>query len=429
MLVPVGILIVGLVAVILASEWFGLRFGGVVVVPLLAMYMLFDSRALPLFAVSTVVAYGILLVVERRYILYGRRLLLAAIVAGAIAPTVAALVSQLIFEEAFPLREIAFLGSILPGIAAYNLHRLDRRKRIADLVGSIALVVGLTLFGAFLAVSQSLVSEQATFEMVVRYAEQIVRGQSGPVMSAPAPILPRSVIVGLFVLGFGLNEWIQKRYGLRLAGMIAVPMIAVFTLFDARLLVAYVGITLFSGAFIGLIHRRTLLYGRNLLAGTCVVAVTISAATTPLLPETAGIRPLIVGILAGVSAYNGHVLAPTERVDSVVVSTGTFVGMFAVANAIAYALGAPHYTPVGPTGVVIGIALVFAGGVALWEYEQLTPEDSIEVIADERRAVPDGGVDEDPLVRPDGGVTDPLRGRRVKQVDSNASVVHRERGG
>lgn len=52
MWIPAFILIVGLFTVIFVSEKYNIRLGGVVVVPLLGMYVLFDFRALPLFVIS-----------------------------------------------------------------------------------------------------------------------------------------------------------------------------------------------------------------------------------------------------------------------------------------------------------------------------------------------------------------------------------------
>lgn len=49
MWIPAFILIVGLFTVIFVSEKYNIRLGGVVVVPLLGMYVLFDFRA-PLYS-------------------------------------------------------------------------------------------------------------------------------------------------------------------------------------------------------------------------------------------------------------------------------------------------------------------------------------------------------------------------------------------
>lgn len=326
MLIPGVILVVGFITVVVASEWYGLRFGGVVVVPLLALYMLFDYKALPLFAASTAVAYFALIAVERRFILYGRTTLLVAIAAGAAVPTTAALASTMVLEGAVPLRNVAYLGSILPGLAAFNLHRLDDEERLADVIGSLSLVAGLLLLASFFYLTRSLVVDSITLSQVVETATRLIIAGENGIVTPPSPILPRAYIVGLFVAGLLVNEFVQKRFGLRMAGVIAIPLVAIFTLYDIRLLLTYVLVTAACAVFIRIIHRSTFLYGRNLLASCCIVGVLLAASAIPFLPEEAAIRTLMVGILSGVSAYNGHVLAPTERVDSVIVSGGLFGG-------------------------------------------------------------------------------------------------------
>jgi len=425
MLIAGIILIVGFISVVFASERFGLRFGGVVVVPLLAMYMLFDYRALPLFAASTAVAYGSLLVIERRFVLYGRTTLLAAIAAGAVVPTTFALVSQIAFDQAFPLRNVAYLGSILPGLAAFNLHRLDREERLADIIGSLTLLGGLLLLAAFFLLIRSLLVEAITFEQVIRTAERLLTATESPIVTSPSPILPRIYIVGLFVLGLFLNEFVQKRYGLRIAGVIAIPLMALFTLYDVRLLIQYVFATAVCAGFIRLVHRSTFLYGRNLLAGTCMLGVVLGVLATPFLPADAGLRSLMIGILAGVSAYNGHVLAPTERVDSIVVTTGAFAGSYLLAHEVARLLGDPVADSMGTSSLLVGSLLIAIAGLALLQYEKRRPTESIQQVSPEGGIVVDGGTETDKQVRPDGGATSPFAGRRIARIGPNAEVVYR----
>lgn len=430
MWISATVLLVGLLAVIIATEVYGLRFGGVVVVPLLAVYIQFDWLAAPLFIVSTGASFVTLLVIERRLFLYGRRLLITAIVAGALVPVTTVGMAQLLLGWSFPLGEVAYLGSILPGIAAYNLHRLDREDRITDIVGSLALVVALVLFAAFLTLLQSAATSPDSFEALLSTAERLVVEDLGPPLALPAPVLPRSLAVGLFVVGLLINEAIRKRYGLRLAGIIAVPLVALFSLHDARFLVLYLTVTATGAGFIRLVHRSSLLYGRSLLGGTCIVGVVLAALSAPLLPEAAGLRPLIVGILGGVTAYNGHVLAPGERIQSVVLSAAAFVVLFALADGLAILLGRP-FTLV-PTGrvIVFGCAVLAAGAFALLEFERRRPGEPIEPLDPEEAApIPDGGTrtDGDELL-PDGGAADPLGGRRVRQVAPNAERVYWDRG-
>lgn len=433
MLIPAITLIVGLFAVVFATERYGLRFGGVVVMPLLAVYILFESTALPLFAISTLTAYVSLALIDRRLVLYGRRLLITAIVAGALVPVATVLVAQFVFGEALPLTEVAYLGSILPGIAAYNLRRIERDRQAADLVGSLALVVGLVGLGVFLLLVNAIVPRGSlSLGVVLTGLERAILDGGAPFLVSPESIVPREYIVGLFVVGLWLNEYAQKRYGLRLAGIIAVPLIAVFAVQDVRLLALFAAATLVAGGFVYFIHTTTFLYGRNLLAGGCIVGVLVAAAVAPFVPSSYGIRHLIVGLLGGVTAYNSHVLAPTDRLPSVALSTGAFVVLFALAEAVAHLVDSPFADPFDASVAVIGFALLVTAGFALFEYERLRPREPIRTIENGGlTVVPDGGSailpDEgEPLA--DGGRADPLAHRTVVRIGPNARLVRRGPG-
>jgi len=428
LLVPAAILVIGLFAVILAAELYNLRFGGVVVVPLLAVYMLFDMAALPLFVISTAAAYVTLVIIERRLVLYGRRLFITAIVAGALVPISTVLVSELVFQNIVRLSEVAYLGSILPGIAAYNLHRLEGEDRLADILGGLSLLVGLVLLAAFFILFGSTFGGNTPpLEVVVATAKQLVVGGSQPGLARRGAVLPREIVVGLFVLGLLANETLRRRYGLRLAGVIAIPLIAVFAVQDGRLLALYLIATAVTAGYIRLIHQSTFLYGRNLLGGACVIGVIIGTMATPLLPAAAGLRPLIVGILAAITSYNGHALAPGERLHSVVASAGAFVALFGLTTAVAHLLDKPFADPVTAPSVALGVVILLATGVVLYDFERTRPERLQAVSFDEQTAVPDGGAPEDTVeVVPDGGRDTPLAGREVVQYAPNATVVVRD---
>ena len=143
------ITIIGLVASTALVYHTDLRLSGVVVVPLLAIYTLFSASALPVFVVSTVVAVGVLAVVTSRTLIHGRSLFLVALAAGAIVPLAGTLATTAL---TLPL-EVTFMGTVLPGVAAYNFHRLDPATRTTDLAASAAVFVGLVFVGAVLAMS------------------------------------------------------------------------------------------------------------------------------------------------------------------------------------------------------------------------------------------------------------------------------------
>lgn len=137
MLVATAVMLVGLLAGIAAAQLRGLRLGGVIVVPLVAVYLLWSFATFPVFLVSTVAAYAAVWVVKRRVPLYGRSLFVVSVLVGSLVPTamfeLAALGAVLDVEA----RGVAFVGSVLPGIAAYNFHRLELEDRILDALYSL----------------------------------------------------------------------------------------------------------------------------------------------------------------------------------------------------------------------------------------------------------------------------------------------------
>lgn len=103
---------------VVAYERWGLRLGGVLVLPFLALYTLDDVRALLLFAVSAVAAFFGGEAVHRSTLLYGRRMFITFLL---ISMWTSLLANSVIGVE----RESVFMP-LLPGLFAYNLHREGR---------------------------------------------------------------------------------------------------------------------------------------------------------------------------------------------------------------------------------------------------------------------------------------------------------------
>ncbi|KCZ71692.1 hypothetical protein ANME2D_02429 [Candidatus Methanoperedens nitroreducens] len=89
------------------------RGGGVIILPLLAIYFVKFPLSFPKLLFSALITYGALEVLYTRYIVYGRRLLYLALVIG--------MVVTLAFEDV--LSSIGWYALVLPGLFAYNLHR------------------------------------------------------------------------------------------------------------------------------------------------------------------------------------------------------------------------------------------------------------------------------------------------------------------
>lgn len=151
MLIAALLVVIGLTVGAVAATTRGYRLSGVVVGSLLAVYTLIDFTAFPVFVLSTLLAYvGVTLLAER-WLVYSRRLLLASVVIGAVVP-----LSVFVLIDAWQNRtptvgELEYLGSILPGVAAYNFYRVDAERRLRELGASLALFAGLFAVGALAA--------------------------------------------------------------------------------------------------------------------------------------------------------------------------------------------------------------------------------------------------------------------------------------
>lgn len=101
-----------------AYERWGVRLGGVLALPLVAVYALIVPWALEIFAVAAIVAFVVGEVLHRRTLMYGRRLFAVHIVASVAA--------SFLFTQAMDIPLNGFLLPVLPGVFAFNLHREGR---------------------------------------------------------------------------------------------------------------------------------------------------------------------------------------------------------------------------------------------------------------------------------------------------------------
>lgn len=133
-----GFAMVALLAVfigigLLAYERYGLRLGGVLVLPLLLLYAVADAMVIPLFLAAAAVTYLIGEVIHRLTLLYGRRLFVVYLIASlAVTYFMSTAIGGIGHGHLFPL---------LPGLFAFNLHREGRPIR-----GAIAFVGWMGLF-------------------------------------------------------------------------------------------------------------------------------------------------------------------------------------------------------------------------------------------------------------------------------------------
>lgn len=364
MIAAAVITIVGIGISIGVTQLTGLRMGGVIVIPLLAVYSLYSFWALPLFLISAVIAYCLVGLIRNHTLIHGRQLLLTSLGVGAVAPIGSALLFETwnIFDSTI---EIAFFGTILPGIAAYNYHKLDIEQRRKDVLVSGGTLVGLLVFGASFVnptfatqFNPSLTSILFTSASDIAQYRQAVRGSV-----APTTMLDRAWTLLLLLAGLGISELAHARWGVRMGGLIAIPLLVVLSLTNVWALGVYlVGLAVVYAA-ITAINALTLVYGRVLLSLGIITAMGYGMLVASYFPVVTGFSLYFTVILTGVGAYNFHRIAPAERTQSVALSAGLFSLLLAGSR------GFIDPTPAGAlTTVSTGDLLLLLGTICLGIY-------------------------------------------------------------
>lgn len=329
------------------------------------MYTLKSFSTLPIFLVSAVLAYMVLGYVKRNTLIYGRDEFVVAILAGSLLP---ALVYLLVVLLPGTLRvEVAqsvFIGSLLSGIAAFNVHQMRPEFRRRDIGVAVALYTGLVVLGALLVSPSTRVL--AGYTPLVLFAHTadiaVLRGAVVEGFVDPA-FVGRPFIIGVYVLTLGLSELVRNFFGIRV-GTVGLGLVAVYTASSWRLLVMFLVVLIVVFAVISVIHRRTVLYGRALLSTGAALAVLLTLPATVLLGVEGGLSILFTSIISGILAYYVHFTAPRERVLQGVLGVAIFTLLLMLVR-----LG----TDAGPNGfpatfgVVeagIGLLIVVAGAIA-----------------------------------------------------------------
>ena len=367
MLVAAGITAVGLLSVGTITQLFGYRMGGTIAIPVLSVYTLKNVWMLPIFILSTIVAFLGLWVVKQRTLLYGRDELLVAMGLGSGVPLLLLVGLGAVIPES--LRSVVFIGSILPGLAAYNYHQLKPEYRVHDLVTATALYVGLVACGWLLitpglATTLGEVTPPALYTTttdVAVYKNAVLDTDLEPT------ILARPVAVLLFPLGLLISERVRSRYGLRI-GLIALPLLAIYALANGWLVVLYAVLLGLSFGFLYLVHYVTLLYGRVLISITTAFALLAAVPVTLVFPITRGLSAYFVAILAGIGAYNWHVAPGPKRKLFLPLQVGTFAVMLPIARMTGRILPRGFPQQFGPVQVVASL-LVALGCLVVVEYQ------------------------------------------------------------
>jgi hypothetical protein len=380
MLVAVALTLVGLLVGVTATQRFGLRLGGVLTAPLLAVYTLRDLGTLPIFVASAVLAYVTVGYVTRTTLIHGRPLFLVGVGAGMVGSVCLFVVASLA-GAAVPLGAVELVGSVLPGIAAYNFHRQEGRTAVVDLGATALTVAGLLALGAGLVTVVGGTPLAALAPAVLLAASTDVVAWTGVEAAASpgAQTYALAPTLALVAVGLVASEGLRRRYGLRPAGIVALPVLALFALSDPALVPLYL---LTAGAASGatrVLARRTLVYGRVLLSAGIAVGVLVAAVVAVPTAFVAGsfgataadgMAVFVVGVLGGVGAYNLEVVPPAERPHTVAVAAALFAGLCWLAVALFRPTEGALLSEAGLPAVLATALVAVAGGAALLDLER-----------------------------------------------------------
>jgi hypothetical protein len=276
-------------------------------------------------------------------------------------------------------QSVVFVGSIIPGLAAYNYHQLDTETRRWDLLTAVVLFACLFGLGWYL-VSAEFAPAFATTAPVTLYSRTAdVATWKGVAVNDPLSpvILPRLVTVLLFAIGMLLSERVRERYDIRI-GVVSVALLAIFSLADRRLVYLYVCLLVISYFALQAIHRLTLLYGRVLVGIGATFGIVAAVPLSIGLGITRGLSAFFVGILAGVNAYNVHVAQPASRPLFVPLQLGSFVFLLCLTRLTGVVLPRGFPRQFGPVESAIGLIIVaVCFGYVEWRTDRKPDEDAI----------------------------------------------------
>ena len=394
-------MIVGVAAVAAISHRWGYRLGGVMTVPLVAIYTFRELFSPLVFVVGVVVAWVALWVTREYTLNHGRRVFLIAVLAGAGGTVGFAYLAAFHTSAHFPFANAEVVASIFPGVAAYNLMRIDRENRLADILASIALFIVLVILG---------VAGLLVFEGRHVFSPPVLDLPTSDIVTwlglepqgeAVTRITPDWLAIALLVGDISIYESIRKRYDLRLLGIIVLPLLAVFSArLEAIIAVFAIGAAAVF-VLVTFVHWLSLLYGRVLLGFSLVIGSCFALVTGVLAPSgLPGLTLFFIGLFAGIAGYNLHYVSPSRRAATLRISAGLFVVFYALLFLV---------IDIPPRGVLHDRALGYAllgtlavglGAVEVYRLEQSRPKRSSFARASVFAGVDAGGADaaDSPLV-------------------------------
>ncbi|WP_048206123.1 poly-gamma-glutamate biosynthesis protein PgsC/CapC [Methanococcoides methylutens] len=311
MLISVFLAVIGILSVIILTQFFGYRLGGVIVVPVLAVYTCKNFFMLPLFLAGFIIAYLGLRYLQKNTMIYGREELVATLLLGSVLPVIG-----LFFMKGvgYDLTDVVFFGSILPGLAAYNYSRIKPEYRMHDIMASVGIFVGL-LAAAWVLVTPSISESIGYLTPPILFSSTsdlaVMKNAVVDIQPVPAMIDRFSAFV-LFMVSLVLSEFVRKSTGIRV-GVVSMAILAIFSLENRWFFLLYF-VNLFVSYFgIVMIQKATLVYGRNLIGLGACISLMLTVPFIFLFPVSRGLSVFFLGLIAGLNAYNLHVTAPAER--------------------------------------------------------------------------------------------------------------------
>lgn len=380
MLIAALVTVLGLLVGAVVATTRGDRLGGVVVVSLLAVYTLFHFVSLPIFVLSTLFSYLAIEQIQRRWLIYGHRLLVTAIVLGMMLPTTLILLFGGLRGGPAVVTEIDFFASVLPGIAAYNFYREDEDRRLRDALTSLGMLVVLIATGVValvLWVTPPCVTCAYLPKPPSTYVPLLLLGNASDVAGVFGyETLPATPAVGtlptvtaVIVFGLVLSDTIRTRLGLRPVGMITLPLVALFALRVWWALPLFLVAGAATTVAVFAIHHWTLLYGRALLSLASAIGIVLSLGLSVGFGLSDPVVTLFTGLFSGIGAYNLHVAAPRERPDVLVVNAGAFVATFGLARLLISPLPDGLARTVTTGYFVVGLVVLVA---SVWVWRSVT---------------------------------------------------------
>jgi len=323
-------MVVGVSVVAALSHRSGYRLGGVMVLPLLAIYTFREPLSPVIFAVGALAAWGALWAVREYTLTHGRRVFLVAVVAGVFATVLAAYVVTAYTPARLPFEDAEVVASIFPGVAAYNVMRLDPEDRVADVLVMGVVFTGLVGLGA----AGLLFFEGRTLPappVLALPTSDLVSWLGVAPRGDPAGrVTPHWLSLALLGADVLIYEWVRRRYDLRLAGIVVIPILAVFSArMEVTVAVFAAGASVVF-ALLAVVHWASLLYGRVLLGVSLVLGTLYALAIGLFVPAgISGLTLFFVGLFVGVAAYNLYRVAPRRRAATLRISAGLFVVFYA----------------------------------------------------------------------------------------------------